>query len=170
MQKLQVAVNEQSKAKINLKGRSIVNIHDLDRAEIELVLREAECYQQLLEGGHKLRTLSGHVLATLFYEPSTRTRLSFESAMHRLGGSVISTPDGRSASSAVKGEIISDTIRTVVSYADVIVQRHPAVGSAKDAARAARGSNGRGAEPPSYNFCRPSLTGFGSLNPAAGVL
>src|SRR3954465_7437323 len=137
MQTLQVAINEQQKAKINLKGRSIVNIHDLDRAEIELVLREAECYQQLLEGGQKLRTLSGNVLATLFYEPSTRTRLSFESAMHRLGGSVISTPDGRSASSAVKGETISDTIRTVVSYADVIVQRHPAVGSALDAARAA---------------------------------
>src|SRR5438477_9715117 len=107
MQKLQVAVHEQQIAKINLKGRSIVNIHDLDRTEIELVLREADCYQQLLEGGQKLRTLSGHILATLFYEPSTRTRLSFESAMYRLGGAVISTPDGRQASSAVKGETIS---------------------------------------------------------------
>src|SRR5258708_8848730 len=100
MQKLQVAVNEQQTARISLKGRSIVHIHDLDRADIELVLREADCYQQLLEGGTKLRTLSGSVLATLFYEPSTRTRLSFESAMHRLGGAVISTPDGRHSSSA----------------------------------------------------------------------
>jgi aspartate carbamoyltransferase catalytic subunit len=142
MQKqLQVAVNEQKQSRISLKGRSIVHIHDLDRTEIEQVLREADCYQQLLEGGNKLRTLSGSVLATLFFEPSTRTRLSFESAMHRLGGAVISTPDGRTASSAVKGETISDTIRTVVSYSDIIVQRHPAVGSAREAARAAKASN-----------------------------
>jgi aspartate carbamoyltransferase catalytic subunit len=123
-----------------LTGRSIISIQSLQRSEIELVLREAECYQELLEGKHKLRTLAGSVLATLFFEPSTRTRLSFESAMHRLGGAVISTPDGGQASSAVKGETISDTIRTVVSYSDVIVQRHPAIGSAREAARVAQGS------------------------------
>ena len=123
-----------------LTGRSIISVQDLDRAEIELVLQEAQRYQQCLQTGHRFRTLGGYVLATLFFEPSTRTRLSFESAMHRLGGSVISTPDGRHTSSAVKGETIADTIRTVVSYADVIVQRHPSLGSAGEAARAARRS------------------------------
>src|SRR5258708_25063753 len=123
-----------------LTGRSIISVQDLDRAEIELVLQEAQRYQQCLQTGHRFRTLGGYVLATLFFEPSTRTRLSFESAMHRLGGSVISTPDGRHTSSAVKGETIADTIRTVTGYADVIVQRHPAIGSAREAARAALGS------------------------------
>jgi aspartate carbamoyltransferase catalytic subunit len=133
-------VNTTTVASADLTGRSIISIHNLQRTEIELVLREAECYQEMLEAKHKPRILSGSVLATLFFEPSTRTRLSFESAMHRLGGSVISTPDGGQASSAVKGETISDTIRTVVSYSDVIVQRHPAIGSAREAARAAQGS------------------------------
>jgi aspartate carbamoyltransferase catalytic subunit len=125
----------------DLTGRSIVSIHDLDRNDIELVLSEANCYEEYLITKQKFPKLNGSILATLFYEPSTRTRLSFESAMHRLGGSVISTPDGGKASSAVKGETIADTIRTVTGYADVIVQRHPAIGSAREALRAARGSN-----------------------------
>ncbi|MHB8628240.1 MAG: aspartate carbamoyltransferase [Aggregatilineales bacterium] len=118
-------------------GRSLVSIHDLNRAEIELILHEADCYREQLECGRRLQTLTGRVLATFFFEPSTRTRLSFESAMHRLGGAVISTPDGGQSSSAVKGESITDMIKTLVSYADVIVQRHPAVGSAQAAACAA---------------------------------
>src|SRR5215510_402762 len=67
--------------------------------------------------------LHGRIMATLFYEPSTRTRLSFESAMQRLGGSVISCPDMKS-SSAAKGETLADTARVVSSYADVLVVRH----------------------------------------------
>ncbi len=118
-----------------LTNRSIIAIHDLTRSEIEHILEQASCYEELLRGGERPRVLAGYVLATLFYEPSTRTRLSFESAMHRLGGSVISTPDGRHTSSAVKGETIADTVRTVSGYADVIVQRHPAIGSASEAAR-----------------------------------
>ena len=77
--------------------------------------------------------LSGEVLATLFYEPSTRTRLSFESAMLRLGGSVISTENAKEFSSAIKGESLKDTIRTVSSYADVIAMRHFEKGAAKTA-------------------------------------
>jgi len=73
------------------------------------------------------------VMATLFFEPSTRTRLSFESAMHRLGGSVIGFSDART-SSVVKGETLADTIRIVNGYADLIVMRHPAEGSAQVAA------------------------------------
>lgn len=120
-----------------LAGRHILNMSSLDRREIELILQQAACYRERLCAGERLRVMDGLILATLFYEPSTRTRLSFEAAMHRLGGQVISTPDGRNTSSAVKGESIPDSIRTVCSYADVIVQRHPAIGSAQEAADAA---------------------------------
>ncbi|MBM3911366.1 MAG: aspartate carbamoyltransferase, partial [Thaumarchaeota archaeon] len=75
--------------------------------------------------------LKGKILATLFYEPSTRTRLSFETAMMRLGGNVISTENAKEFSSAVKGETIEDTIRIVSSYADAIVMRHYEDGMAK---------------------------------------
>src|SRR5215831_6735108 len=85
-----------------LAGRSVISINDLNRPEIELIMRQAAYYEQQLKAGQRLRPLAGSVLATLFFEPSTRTRLSFESAMHRLGGAVISTPDAVQASSAVK--------------------------------------------------------------------
>jgi aspartate carbamoyltransferase catalytic subunit len=123
-----------------LTGRNLISIHDLTRREIDLILEQAERYEDRIRSGERPRILAGNVLATLFFEPSTRTRLSFESAMYRLGGSVISTPDGGHSSSAVKGESIADTIRTVTGYADIIVQRHPAIGSAREAARAALGS------------------------------
>ena len=132
------AISEASAADKSLTGRSIVSILDLDRADIELILSEAERCQRLLHEGRRLHTLDGRVLATLFFEPSTRTRLSFESAMHRLGGAVISTADGHQTSSAVKGESIADTIRTVTAYSDVIVQRHPALGSAAEAVKYAQ--------------------------------
>jgi aspartate carbamoyltransferase catalytic subunit len=77
--------------------------------------------------------LSGRIMATLFYEPSTRTRLSFETAMLRSGGSVISTENASQFSSAIKGETLEDTIRVISGYADVIVLRHPESGSAQKA-------------------------------------
>jgi aspartate carbamoyltransferase catalytic subunit len=77
--------------------------------------------------------LKGKVLATLFYEPSTRTRLSFEAAMLKLGGSVISTENAKEFSSAIKGETIEDSIRVVSSYADCIVIRHYEEGTANKA-------------------------------------
>ena len=70
------------------------------------------------------KTLSGYIMATLFYEPSTRTRLSFEAAMRRLGGTVLTTESAGEYSSAAKGETLEDTMRTVEGYADVIVLRH----------------------------------------------
>jgi aspartate carbamoyltransferase catalytic subunit len=79
-------------------------------------------------------TLKGKVLATLFYEPSTRTRLSFEAAMLRMGGQVVSTENAKEFSSAIKGESLEDTIRVVSAYADCIVMRHYEDGSAKKAA------------------------------------
>ena len=82
--------------------------------------------------------LKGKILATLFYEPSTRTRLSFESAMLRLGGKVISTENAKEFSSAVKGESIADTIRIVASYSDCIVIRHYETGAALEASKVSR--------------------------------
>jgi aspartate carbamoyltransferase catalytic subunit len=81
--------------------------------------------------------LAHRVMATLFYEPSTRTRLSFESAMLRLGGSVIGTEAARTFSSAIKGETLEDTVRMVSTYADLIVLRHDEAGAAARAASVA---------------------------------
>src|SRR6185295_4859849 len=78
--------------------------------------------------------LKGKILAALFYEPSTRTRLSFESAMMRLGGNVLSMENASETSSATKGETLEDTIRIVDNYADVIVLRHPEAGASERAA------------------------------------
>src|SRR3954468_13523050 len=84
---------------------------------------------------HTARPLEGSILATLFYEPSTRTRLSFESAMLRLGGGVLTAADMRTMS-ASKGESLADTVRVVGgAYADVIVLRHPSEGAARLAAQ-----------------------------------
>src|SRR3979490_2761953 len=82
--------------------------------------------------------LQGRIMAALFYEPSTRTRLSFESAMLRLGGRTMGTDNAREFSSAAKGETLEDTIRIVSGYADVIVLRHNEEGAAR---RAAAGSS-----------------------------
>ncbi|MDD3083920.1 MAG: aspartate carbamoyltransferase [Candidatus ainarchaeum sp.] len=81
------------------------------------------------------KMLSGKIMATLFYEPSTRTRLSFETAMLKLGGKVISTENAREFSSAIKGESIEDTIRVISSYCDCIVMRHYEEGSALKASK-----------------------------------
>jgi aspartate carbamoyltransferase catalytic subunit len=113
--------------------RDLVSIGDLSDAEIVSLLDHAgECEQR---GGSK--TLEGAILATLFLEPSTRTRLSFEAAMHRLGGAVITSADPQASSSA-KGETLADTVRMVDAYADAIVLRHSAAGAARAAARVAR--------------------------------
>ncbi len=86
---------------------------------------------------HGSQLLSGYVLASLFYEPSTRTKMSFDTAMHRLGGRVVGTESAAQFSSAVKGETLQDTIRTICRYADAIVLRHPEIGSARLAASVA---------------------------------
>lgn len=83
---------------------------------------------------HRDESLKNKILASLFYEPSTRTRLSFESAMLRLGGEVLTMENGGESSSQTKGETLEDSIRVVNCYADVIVLRHPEEGAAKRAA------------------------------------
>ena len=111
----------------------LVSIEDLALPEIERIFTLADGFAKSLERGEPLSLASGLVMATLFYEPSTRTRLSFESAMHRLGGAVISSAD-MNASSAAKGESLADTARIVSGYADLIVLRHPHDGAARVAA------------------------------------
>jgi aspartate carbamoyltransferase catalytic subunit len=103
--------------------RDLVTISDLDNSEIEEIFQLSDALLDTARPAAGPGMLSGKIMATLFYEPSTRTRMSFESAMQRLGGSVISCPDMRS-SSAAKGETIADTARVVSSYADVLVVRH----------------------------------------------
>lgn len=89
---------------------------------------------QIKKGNYAKLALKGKIMATLFYEPSTRTRFSFESAMIRLGGSIISTENAAQFSSAIKGESLEDTIRIVNFYSDLIVLRHPIAGASEIAA------------------------------------
>ncbi len=105
-----------------------------DRASLEGLFKEADEMERLSSSGNPPQIMKARIMATLFYEPSTRTRLSFESAMARLGGSVIGTEAASHFSSAVKGESLPDTIRVVGRYADVIVIRHPQEGSSRTAA------------------------------------
>ena len=113
--------------------RHLVSIDDLSLPEIrELFMRAAE-YAKDLHGSSQL--CRGRICASLFYEPSTRTRLSFESAMLRLGGGILTAADMRT-SSASKGESLADTVRVVGDgYADIIVLRHPSEGAARLAAQ-----------------------------------
>ncbi|KAD3067218.1 hypothetical protein R6Q59_018702 [Mikania micrantha] len=98
------------------------------------VAREMETIEKTSRGS---QILNGYLMSTLFYEPSTRTRLSFESAMKRLGGEVLTTENAREFSSAAKGETLEDTIRTVEGYSDIVVIRHFEGGAAQRAARTA---------------------------------
>jgi len=118
-----------------LAKKDVLRADQFTRDEIELIMRRAEGYEASLSRGERLNVMEGKVLATLFFEPSTRTRLSFETAMLRLGGCVITVAEPKS-SSAAKGESLHDTIKTVEGYADVIVLRHPKVGAAEEAAAA----------------------------------
>jgi aspartate carbamoyltransferase catalytic subunit len=119
--------------------RHLVSINDLTREGVEAVFSLADSFLEELGDPHHPQRIArstdlcrGSVMATLFYEPSTRTRLSFESAMSRLGGKVISSADP-STSSAAKGESLADTVRMASAYADILTLRHPRDGAAKAA-------------------------------------
>lgn len=115
-----------------MKNRSLVSIDDFSTEEILRILNLTEEFEKQPTG----KLLDGKVIATLFFEPSTRTRLSFESAINRLGGKIIGFADA-SSSSVSKGETLNDTIRTVSNYCDLIVMRHPLEGSARFASEIA---------------------------------
>ena len=108
-----------------------ISIHHQTLADLEAILDRARRFEEMARRGSGL--IKDQILATLFYEPSTRTRLSFETAMHRLGGRVIGFADYRT-SSVAKGESLADTFRMMSHYADIVVMRHPREGSARAAA------------------------------------
>lgn len=109
-----------------MKGKSLVSINDYNKEEYIKILDLAEQFEKK----PVQNLLQGKVVASLFFEPSTRTRLSFESAVNKLGGKIIGFSDTHS-SSITKGETLYDTIRIVSNYCDLIVMRHPLEGSAR---------------------------------------
>jgi len=112
-----------------MSNKSLVSISDYSKEEILAILDSAAEF----EANPNRKILDGKVIATLFFEPSTRTRLSFETAVIRLGGSIIGFSDAATSSSS-KGETLNDTIHMVSCYADAIVMRHPLEGAARYAA------------------------------------
>ncbi|KAG0606789.1 hypothetical protein M758_9G167700 [Ceratodon purpureus] len=114
--------------------QDVLEAQQFDRDLLTLIFDVAREMEDVKRGSPEAQQLSGFLMATLFYEPSTRTRLSFESAMKRLGGEVLTTENAREFSSAAKGETLEDTIRTVEGYSDIIVLRHFESGAAKKAA------------------------------------
>jgi aspartate carbamoyltransferase catalytic subunit len=118
---------------VDFKGRDIVSIKDLSIDDINHVLDTAERMVPIAKGQKLNNTLEGKILATLFFEPSTRTRLSFESAMLRLGGRSLGFSD-IGGTSVKKGETLADTIKMAESYSDIIVLRHQHEGAARLAA------------------------------------
>ena len=115
-----------------IKNKSLISINDFDRDEILRIIELAADF----EANPNQRLLEGKIIASLFFEPSTRTRLSFETAMNRLGARIIGFSDVN-ATSTTKGETLKDTIKMVSNYADLIVMRHPLEGAARYASEQA---------------------------------
>ena len=118
-------------------GKDVISIKQFSRSDLEYIFAVAHEMRVMVERVGTFDLHKGKILANLFYEPSTRTSSSFLAAMERLGGNVISISEVR-YSSVAKGESLPDTVRTLECYADVIVIRHPELGSAAIAAQAAR--------------------------------
>ena len=116
-----------------LEGKDVISVRDFGKNEIEAILDKSEEMNEVLKRGESLGTTKGKIMATLFFEPSTRTRLSFSSAMQRLGGTVINLEEIK-VTSIVKGESLADTVKMAEKYSDVIVIRHPKEGAARFAA------------------------------------
>jgi aspartate carbamoyltransferase len=116
-----------------LKGKDIINTAQFSLQELDLIMNTAASFEKRVKDGEIIKNMEGQVVAALFFEPSTRTRLSFETAANRLGARVITVASAAS-SSAAKGESLADSIRTVDGYVDVIIMRHPMKGSAQIAA------------------------------------
>ena len=121
----------------NFKDRDIINGYDFTTQELCHIMDTAMIYEKRVKSGEAIKDMEGMLVATLFFEPSTRTRLSFNSAIQRMGASTIDLGSA-SASSQSKGETWQDTIRTVDGYVDAIVMRHPVAGSAIEAAEIAQ--------------------------------
>ncbi|MBB6672282.1 aspartate carbamoyltransferase [Cohnella nanjingensis] len=111
----------------------VLGAKQFSRAELEELFAASKAMEEVVKAGGDRRH-AGRIMTTLFFEASTRTRLSFESAISRLGGTVIGTENAAQFSSAIKGETLEDTIRIITGYSDIIVMRHTEIGAAKRAA------------------------------------
>lgn len=134
-----------------LKGKDILNTAQFSLQELNSIMNAAANFERRVKNGEVIKNMEGQVVASLFFEPSTRTRLSFETAINRLGARVVSMANA-ATSSVAKGETLADTIRTVDGYVDIIVMRHPMKGSAQIAADHAihpviNGGDGAGQHP-----------------------
>jgi len=134
-----------------LKGKDILNTAQFSLQELNLIMNTAANFEKRVKSEEIIRNMEGQVVASLFFEPSTRTRLSFETAINRLGARVVTVASAAS-SSVAKGETLADTIRTVDGYVDIIVMRHPMKGAAQLAADNAshpviNGGDGTGQHP-----------------------
>lgn len=114
-----------------MKLRHVISARQFDVKTLQSIFSTTD---KIKSGDYNKKALDGKIMATLFYEPSTRTRLSFESAMLRLGGATIATENAAEFSSAIKGETLEDTVRIVNGYSDIIVIRHTTSGAAEIAA------------------------------------
>jgi aspartate carbamoyltransferase catalytic subunit len=122
---------------VGFRLQHVIEAQDFSRGMLEQLFRLASEMENVSRAGRS-SVLAGKIMASLFYEESTRTRFSFESAMHKLGGAVISTENAKQFSSVSKGETLEDTIRILNGYADLIVLRHYESGSAKRAAEVSK--------------------------------
>ena len=118
---------------VHFEGRDIINAYDFNNQELCHIMDTAMIYEKRVKSGEVIKDLAGMTVATLFFEPSTRTRLSFRAAINRVGASCIDLGNA-SVSSQAKGETWQDTIRTVDGYVDAIVMRTPIAGAAQEAA------------------------------------
>ncbi|XP_022852621.1 aspartate carbamoyltransferase, chloroplastic-like isoform X2 [Olea europaea var. sylvestris] len=143
----------------------VIEAQQFDRNTLSAIFEVALEMEKIEKNSARSQILKGYLMATLFYEPSTRTRLSFESAMKRLGGEVLTTENAREFSSAAKGETLEDTIRTIEGYSDIIVLRHFESGAARKAAATAsvpiiNAGDGPG-QHPTQNDIKDHLTSSG---------
>lgn len=113
-----------------LKGKDLISIRDLEKGDVDLLLEHAKEMDEALKKGKSLNILKDKIVATVFFEPSTRTKMSFQTAAKRLGGQIINFTSVES-SSMKKGESLADTLRMIDRYSDIIVIRHPLEGSAR---------------------------------------
>lgn len=127
---------EMQEALQSLTGQHVISVEQFSSAMLEGLFAEAKHMEHLVDRRVALSSLRGLVVASLFYEPSTRTDMSFQAAVQRLGGRTIMTGGGVTFSSVTKGESLHDTIKTIACYADAVVLRHPVKGSARQAADA----------------------------------
>ena len=118
------------RGRAGIMAEGMIQLDDFSDEEIIQLLDDAAALQDVARGERVTRPLEGRILANVFFEPSTRTRMSFEAAMKRLGGSVINMAE-LSSTSIAKGETLHDTIRVLDGYADIIVLRHPREGAAR---------------------------------------